>query len=257
MIVTLLVNTAPQVPYGHQSSDNASMLAPPCLPLPLKRGFRFLSPRRLLPPWPAFPPPVPTPQAAQKAPVSTPQAHIHPRFLNRQDTTEQRVGSSSDSDDAAYCLGFLAEPAVFLSAFPDGPQLQGAGAEQHHALLDTGQRPFSDNSRTKRVHIDKPQHSAVGNTDSPGAAEAAIPSALDNSDADYSDSIHDDLAGSSERSASDSADNPSAAASTTHHRFDDERSVRGDGDAGRWFGSEAEARVPSSQLGGEPSACGA
>jgi hypothetical protein len=118
-----------------------------------------------------------------------PQAHSHPRFLNRQDTTEQRVGSSSDSDDAAYCLGFLAEPAVFLlSAFPDGPQLQDTSAEQHHALLDTGQCCHLANSSTSCVHISRPQHSVVGNTDNPGAAEAANPSALDNSDADYSDS---------------------------------------------------------------------
>jgi hypothetical protein len=34
-----------------------------------------------------------------------------------------------------------------------------------------------------------------------------------------------------------------------------ERSAHGN--AGRWFSIEAEARVPSSQLGGEPSACGA
>jgi hypothetical protein len=162
---------------------------------------------------------------------------------------------------------------VFLSTFPDIPEPLDANSGQRRALLDTGQRLHLGNSGTKRVH---PQHSALDNTDSPGAAEAAFPSALDNSDADYSDSsrvtsgepargtdassIHDDSPGSSERSASDSADNPSAVASTAHHftdERDDERSARGDGDAGRWFGSEAEARVPSSQLGGEPSVCGA
>jgi hypothetical protein len=210
------------------------MLAPSRLPLLLQRGFHLFTSCRLLPPWPALPPPFPTLQAAQKAPVSAPQAHIHPLFLNSRAITKQRVG---DTDGAAPFPSFFEGTAAFPSAFPDIPELQDADSGQRRALLDTGQRCHLANSSTSCVHISRPQHSAVGNTDNPGAAEAAIPSALD-----------------------DSADNPSAAASTaclsTDER-DDERSARGDSDAGRWFGSEAQARVPSSQLGGEPSACGA
>lgn len=74
------------------------------------------------------------------------------------------------------------------------------------------------------------------------------------------DSKHDDFFGDLERSASNSADNPSAAESTkrlTPDEHQDERIARGDGDGGAGVSSEAAASVPSSQLGGEPSACGA
>jgi hypothetical protein len=193
--------------------------------------------------------------------------------LNSGAITKHRIHSCGDSYDAAPLPSPLAGAAAPLSTFPDVPEAQNADSGQRRALLDTGQRPFSNNSCTKMVHIDKPQHSAAGASDNPGTAEAALLSALGNSDAGYSDSsgntsgepergtdpnsILDDSTGSSERSASDSADNPSATESTAHHRFYDERSARGDGDAGKRSSSEAEARVPSSQLGGEPSVCGA
>jgi hypothetical protein len=193
--------------------------------------------------------------------------------LNSWASSGQRGDGISDTNSAASFPSDLAGAAAFPSAFPDIPEPLDADLGRRRALLDTGQHLRLGNSSATRAHIDKPQHSAAGAADNPEAAEAALLSALENSDADYSDSsrsnsgkpergtdpssIYDDPTGSSERSASDSADNPSAAASTAHHRFYDERSARGDGDAGRWFGSEAEARVPSSQLGGEPSVCGA
>jgi hypothetical protein len=185
--------------------------------------------------------------------------------------SRQRADSSGDSDDAAPPLAGAAAP---LSTFPDISEPLDADLGRRRALLDTGQHLRLGNSSATRAHIDKPQHSAAGAADNPEAAEAALLSALENSDADYSDSsrsnsgkpergteansIYDDSPGSSERSASDSADNPSAVASTAHHftdERDDERSARGEGDGGVGFSSEAAARVPSSQLGGEPSVC--
>jgi hypothetical protein len=188
--------------------------------------------------------------------------------LNSGTISKRRIGDSSDIDGAAPFPSILEDTVVFLSTFPDFPEPLDANSGQRRALLDTGQRLHLGNSGTKRVH---PQHSALGAADNPEAAEPADHSALDDSDASDSsrvtsgepergtdpNSILDDSTGSSERSASGSADNPSATESTAHHRFTDERSARGDGDAGRWSSSEAEARVPSSQLGGEPSVCGA
>ena len=228
---------------------------------------------------PLSPPPSPP---AHKALDSKSQAHSQPLsldswrgILKRHYNSEahrleapssgQRVGGSSDTNSAASFPSLLADTAARLSAFPAIPEPLDADAEQRRALLDTGQPPFSDNSCTKRVH---PQHSALGAADNPETGD--LERALDDSGAYYSGSSRsnsgkpergtDASTSSSERSASDSADNPSAVASTAHHFTDertDERSARGDGDAGRWFGSEAAAMVPSSQLGGEPSACGA
>jgi hypothetical protein len=58
-------------------------------------------------------------------------------------------------------------------------------------------------------------------------------------------------------STSDSADNPSATvtAHLTTDKHYDERIARGKGDVGRCNDSEAEERLPSYQLGGEPPVC--
>jgi hypothetical protein len=121
-----------------------------------------------------------------------------------------------------------------------------ANSGQRRALLDTGQRLHLGNSGTKRVH---PQHSALGAADNPEAAEPANLSTLDDSGADYSDSGRN-TSSEPERSTDTSSTQDDSTGSS-------ERGAHGDGDAGRQFSSEAEARVPGSQLGGEPSACGA
>jgi hypothetical protein len=86
---TNAVNTATfepaQVPPGHQSSANASPGAAHQLP----------------PSWPASPPPLSTSQAAHRAPVSAPKAHIQPLFLNSQAISRRRVCGSGDTDKAA------------------------------------------------------------------------------------------------------------------------------------------------------------
>ena len=151
--------------------------------------------------------------------------------MDSQAINKQRGRGCSDTDDGH----------PFLSAFPD---------------------------------LGEPQHSALGAADNSESAESANHSDADNGDSsrvtssEYkrsgtdADSKHDDFFGDLERSASNSADNPSAAESTKRLTFDehyDERIARGDGDGdgGAGVSSEAVASVPSSQLGGEPSACGA
>jgi hypothetical protein len=107
-----------------------------------------------------------------------------------------------------------------------------------------------NNSSTTRVHFIV---HATRKTSTPSVHSSGPEHGTDAS------SIYDDSPGSTERSASDSADNPSAAATarlTTDERYD-ERSARGEGDGGVGIRSEAEARLPSYQLGGEPSVCSA
>jgi hypothetical protein len=159
------------------------------------------------------------------------------------------------NDDNDFALNRHQSPDKLLPTWPATPHLYPTSQAAHKAKGSASQAPI------RTLSLDSQGIDIARNISSEVHTEAAPPSEYsarktDTPSAHIGEPEHridvttnaDDFTSDLERSASDSADNPSVTKSTNCHTTDecyDERIARGEGDVGIGDSSEAEARAPS------------
>jgi hypothetical protein len=264
----------------------------PCLPPLLHRIFGLPSPRRLLVPFShslppllqraplPLSPPRPTPQAAHETQDKSQGQEADPKRIqsNKADSEAAPLGCNSihgsvggtsvPHSSSTVPEGSIGTPLSVTCVTFDDFRPPDPDQQFHHSFLDTGQH-LSGYSSTARVSISGPKRSASDSADNPRAADAASHSSDDDDNfapgctrpypgwlPSFSFSSSGSEPSDFERTASDSADNPSAPTdrSASDERYD-ERIARGEGDGWTGISSRVAGRVSVSQLGGEPSGC--